>query len=133
MKRSIIIVWLMLLPGLLGCGLLAGLAPGQPAEDGSTGAAFVTASPTFPPPDTPAPTPTQVVESTPGPTELAAATDTPVPEPTLSATDTPMPEPTATFTPEPDWLNSVGRTADNLVYLGNPEAPVTIIDYSDFM
>jgi hypothetical protein len=64
---------------------------------------------------------------------VALATDPPVPEPTLAPTDTPSPEPTATPTPEPDWTNTVGRTADNLVYLGNPEAPVTLIDYSDFM
>jgi hypothetical protein len=32
-----------------------------------------------------------------------------------------------------DWLNNVGRTADNLMYLGNPNAPVTVIDYSDFL
>ena len=53
------------------------------------------------------------------------------PEPVF--TDTPTPAPTPTPTPEPDWLNTVGRTDDGLVYLGNPEAPVTMIDYSDFM
>jgi hypothetical protein len=50
-----------------------------------------------------------------------------------TATETPLPEPTATFTPEPDWLNHFGRTADNLMYLGNPAAPVTLIDFSDFL
>ena len=108
-------------------------APVEPTEDASIEVAFVTPSPTTPPTDTPVPTPTQVVEPTPVPTELAPATDTPASEPTRPPTDTPIPESTATFTPEPDWLNSVGRTVDNLVYLGNPEAPVTIIDYSDFM
>lgn len=32
-----------------------------------------------------------------------------------------------------DWLTVEGKTADNLFYLGNPEAPVTLIDYSDFL
>ncbi|MCQ3974253.1 MAG: hypothetical protein DPW09_12470 [Anaerolineae bacterium] len=32
-----------------------------------------------------------------------------------------------------DWLTVEGKTADNLPYLGNPEAPVTLIDYSDFL
>lgn len=51
----------------------------------------------------------------------------------LPPTDTPTPEPSATPTPEPDWLNTFGRTEDNLMYLGNPDAPVTLIDFSDFM
>jgi hypothetical protein len=49
-----------------------------------------------------------------------------------SPTKTLPPEPTATPTPR-DWLQHVGRTEDNLIYLGNPDAPVTMIDYSDFM
>jgi hypothetical protein len=32
-----------------------------------------------------------------------------------------------------DWLTVEGKTADNLAYLGNPDAPVTMIDYSDFL
>ncbi|MBV7335981.1 DsbA family protein [Chloroflexi bacterium TSY] len=35
--------------------------------------------------------------------------------------------------PEPDWLTVVERTEDNLMSLGNPNAPVTMIDYSDFL
>ena len=35
--------------------------------------------------------------------------------------------------PVNDWLTVEGKTADNLFYLGNPNAPVTIIDYSDFL
>jgi hypothetical protein len=48
-----------------------------------------------------------------------------------TATETPLPPPTAT--PIQDWLTHSGRTADNLMYLGNPDAPVTLIDFSDFM
>jgi hypothetical protein len=89
-----------------------------------------TATPTATtPPPTPTPiltpTPTQVVV-----TEAAALTS---PEPTLPPTGTFTPEPTPTPSPEPDWLVSVGRTEEGLMFLGNPEAPVTIIDYSDFL
>ena len=53
----------------------------------------------------------------------------------MAPTATPLPEPTATPTPtpEPDWLATFGRTGDGLMYLGNPDAPVTVIDYSDFL
>lgn len=32
-----------------------------------------------------------------------------------------------------NWLAVEGKTDDNLTFLGNPDAPVTIIDYSDFL
>jgi len=32
-----------------------------------------------------------------------------------------------------NWLTVEGKTDDNLAYLGNPAAPITIIDYSDFL
>ena len=34
---------------------------------------------------------------------------------------------------ETDWLTVEGKTEDNLTFLGNPEAPVTLIDHSDFL
>ena len=34
---------------------------------------------------------------------------------------------------ETDWLTVEGKTEDNLAFLGNPEAPVTLIDHSDFL
>jgi hypothetical protein len=71
-------------------------------------------------------TPT-VAPATPTP---APATKTPPPKPT--PTRTPSPEPSPTSTPV-DWLKNVGRTANGLIYLGNPTAAVTIIDYSDFL
>lgn len=43
-------------------------------------------------------------------------------------------EPAPTAEPEEvNWLTVEGKTGDNLTYLGNPDAPVTMIDYSDFM
>ena len=74
----------------------------------------------------PSPTATQVIAEA---LETEAATS----EPTALPTDTSTPEPTATPTPEPDWLNNYGRTTENLMYLGNPNAAVTMIDFSDFM
>lgn len=32
-----------------------------------------------------------------------------------------------------DWSNVSSRTNDGLAMLGNPNAPVTFVDYSDFM
>ena len=66
--------------------------------------------------NTPEPAPMQAI--------IAPATNTP--------TKTPLPKPMATPTPV-EWLKNVGRTEDNLIYLGNSNAPVTMIDYSDFM
>ena len=46
-----------------------------------------------------------------------------------------MAEVAAEVTPEAEvnWFTVEGKTGDNLTYLGNPDALVTIIDYSDFM
>ena len=81
-----------------------------------------TSKPTRTPSPSPSATPTQAIALLP--------TKKPSPKPT--ATETPLPEPTATPTPV-NWLENTGRTADNLIYLGNPDAPVTLIDYSDFL
>lgn len=61
---------------------------------------------------------------------IAPATKTS--RPSATPTNTPSPEPTATPTPV-DWLKRVDRTEDQLITLGNPDAPVMMIDYSDFM
>lgn len=55
-------------------------------------------------------------------TQLLAATAT------TEATAVP-PSETPTSTP----LITVGRTAEGLYFQGNPEAPITMIDYSDFL
>jgi hypothetical protein len=41
--------------------------------------------------------------------------------------------PEAAARAETDWLTVEGKTEDNLTFLGNPEAPVTLIDHSDFL
>ncbi|MCK6628721.1 MAG: DsbA family protein [Anaerolineae bacterium] len=65
-------------------------------------------------------TPTPLANSTPtAPIAVEATTET-------ASKGTPPPEAV-------DWLTVEGKTADNLFYLGNPDAPVTIIDYSDFL
>ena len=59
-------------------------------------------------------------------------------EPGAISTPETAPEPTekvvaASQAEGSDWLTVEGTTTDNLTYLGNPDAPVTIIDYSDFL
>ncbi|MCB0191149.1 MAG: hypothetical protein KDJ65_04325 [Anaerolineae bacterium] len=92
---------------------------------------------TLPPPtatDTAVPSSSTATSSTATPDLAEAApTEAIASEPTALPTDTPTLEPTATPTPEPDWLNNAGRTAENLMYLGNPNASVTLVDFSDFM
>ena len=72
---------------------------------------------------------------------VAAAPHTPAIEPTQAAEAAATPpetlaEPATAAAPATegvDWLTVEGKTTDNLAYLGNPDAPVTIIDYSDFL
>jgi hypothetical protein len=60
-------------------------------------------------------------------TEPAAAT---MPEATIEPVEATVADPQPAVS---DWLTVEGKTADNLAYLGNPDAPVTMIDYSDFL
>jgi hypothetical protein len=79
--------------------------------------------------DVPTTTPTVEVATavvvTVEPTEEMVAVE-PTTEEMAETTVEPAPE-------ETDWLAVEGKTGENLTYLGNPNAPVTIIDYSDFM
>jgi hypothetical protein len=60
----------------------------------------------------------------------AAETATSAPEIVTESTTAAEANPTIE---QVDWLTVEGKTADNLAYLGNPNAPVTLIDYSDFL
>ena len=81
---------------------------------------------------------------------VVAATHTPAAEPTQAVVEATITKPETVIEPTPtttaematevaptsevvDWLIIEGKTADNLAYLGNPDAPVTLIDYSDFL
>ncbi|NJN98506.1 MAG: hypothetical protein HC875_32665 [Anaerolineales bacterium] len=71
-------------------------------------------------------------------TPLAVSTPTQVATPTeavpVTAEAATAPPDKATSPAEVvDWLAVEGKTADNLFYQGNPDAPVTLIDYSDFL
>lgn len=60
-------------------------------------------------------------------TEVAAATA--VPEPTQ-----PVSDPTTTETQTVEEVGVIsGRTAEGAFFLGDPNAPITHIDYSDFL
>lgn len=78
----------------------------------------------------PAATATHVVEAetqAPEPTEAIAAPTEPAEAPTTES------EPDPPVQAEVDWLTVEGKTDENLAFLGNPDAPVTMIDYSDFL
>jgi len=57
--------------------------------------------------------------------EVATAT----PEPTYTPTSEPTPTPTEVV----DWLTVSGKIEGGYNYLGNPDAPITMIDFSDFL
>lgn len=74
----------------------------------------------------------------PEPTAVAAATSLPSPEATPTSTTGPASaaatEPGPTATPVPaDWADFESVTADGFNVRGNPEAPILILDYSDFL
>lgn len=74
--------------------------------------------------------------ATPLPTDTPAPTDThePAPvaeEPTATSAPVAEPAPTDTPEPEPDWTQTVFIDGD-LYIRGNPDAPIRLIDYSDF-
>ena len=75
-------------------------------------------------------------------TPVPDAEPTAVPEPTATSaeavsplpTPTEEPAPTPTSEPEPvDWSDTESSTAEGYYELGNPDAPMLILDYSDFL
>ncbi len=102
---------------LAACG-----GPAVPAAVSEPGGAAPTAAvaATVPPTSTPAPPP--AVETVP-PTAPSPPTAT-----TVSVEPSPTAEPPAAVT-----AALVGRTEDGALFRGRADAPVTIIDYSDFL
>ncbi len=126
MKRWFIVIGVGMILLLPACGG-AVAPPAQPSVE-VAGAAPIPTENNEPLPAPILPTATNIaLPPTQAPAMMAKT------EPTATPTATPIPEPTATFTPEPDWLAVTGRTGQNQIFLGNPDAPVTMIDYSDFM
>lgn len=79
----------------------------------------------IPPTDIP---PTEVVLAAPV-VETAVATEVVV-ETAVVATEAPVPSPT----PEEITVEVIsGRTPEGAYFLGSPDAPLTLIDYSDFL
>ena len=85
----------------------------------------------------PAETPRAAGGSSPAPAPLLAATSVPAPAASIAPTS---PPPAATASPAPPGADAgsykgipTSRTADGFHVLGAPEAPVTIVDYSDFL
>ncbi len=90
--------------------------------------------------DTPIPLPaTELPASEPTATaaEILLPTNTPLPPataaadtPSVTATNTPLP---ATSPTPVNWLDYESQNAEGFYERGNPDAPVTILDYSDFL
>lgn len=113
-----LLIMLMLL--VSACGPAA--APQPPATSDSEVAEAVVA--------TEIPATHTAVPATNTPETAPSTATTVVQEMTAVPTDTAVPP---TETPVPDWLNTFSRDSNNLAVLGNPDAPVTLTDYSDFM
>lgn len=111
--------WILILPYVL----LAFVACAPAAEPESDSMAVVSATVVPEPTDLP-----QVVETVLPPTAVSSP-------PTAIPTNQPPPEPTAIPTEEPLAETAViaGRTDEGAFFLGAVDAPVTMIDYSDFL
>ncbi len=74
-----------------------------------------------------------------GAATLAACMSPAQPVPTAVPTETPTTAPTAAVPPTPTAAVALfnglphGITAEGFPYLGDPDAPITMIDYSDFL
>ncbi len=104
---------LFLLCGLI---LLAGCSTAAESVEPTAVVAAVEATATVAPPTATAPPP-----------DVIAATVAPPPTATLPATDTPVAD------NDPSSAVVFGRTDDGAYFHGSPDAPVTLIDYSDFL
>ena len=80
----------------------------------------------------------EVVATVAEPTEAPAATETAPPTPTdlptTEATEEATAEPEAEIAEEtPSRIVEIGRTEEGVYFIGAEDAPVTVIDYSDFL
>jgi hypothetical protein len=81
---------------------------------------------------------TETAPPTLGATTTGAVAQSPTPATTATSTQTkltatPAELPTATPTPDPVSAVTFGRTDEGAYFHGAPDAPVTLIDYSDFL
>jgi hypothetical protein len=81
---------------------------------------------------------TLVSTEAPSPTQAPATPVPPTDQPTSKPTEKPTttPEPTTSDPPlvtRHSPLVTSGQTADGAFFLGAPDAPLTVIDYSDFL
>lgn len=78
--------------------------------------------------------PTVANAPAPANTPLTEATSESLPTEAVASAE-PTAEPTATMLPQATESAgiSAGLTTDNIFYLGNPNAPVTVTDFSDFL
>lgn len=97
--------------------LMAGCEPATPEQSGAN----QSAAPVAPAQATPAPLATAA----------PAPTDTPESAPESVAAATEQPTPADTPEPAPDWTQTASLV-DGLYVLGNPNAAIRAIDYSDF-
>jgi hypothetical protein len=129
--KSIITVPILLLLFLTAC---AGNTPepAEPVEAQVEPAEIQPKEPAQPAPtDSPEATDSPVVEAdTPAPANQADAADPVVQsQPEEPPTLTPIPAPTEVPVP----LVISGQTDEGVFFLGDPNAPLTVIDYSDFL
>lgn len=113
---------------LTGWFLLAGCAPGE-TPDEPAAVSEPTARPTV---EIPATVTAPPIVAPGEPAATAAQESAPV----RAITDTPAPttEPDPSLQPEPTAAPVIyGRTEEGAFFHGTPDAPVTLIDYSDFL
>ncbi len=110
---------------LLPLAALVGACGGasiRPTTAPATLVVAMAAEPTTPPKADP----TATVAPLPSPEATPAETPTAAPAPTAEPEPTALPAPT-------DWAEFESRTADGFYVRGNPDAPILILDYSDFL
>ena len=126
MKKFAILaaVILLVMPACAGNTARLDIDPVAEAPIATAATAPVATATNMPAPPTVATQPVQV-------SSFGAPTAGPSVTPTRLPTATPLPLPSPT--PDIEWATVTGRTTEGLNYRGNPQAPVTMIDFSDFM